>query len=277
MPVLMPESLRAACKLLSGYASAAIPVAGGTDLMVHWPQRLGDHYKTYLDLSAIDELKPILWSEKDLLLGALTTYWNVIRDSRISAELPLLIQAARQIGAVQIQTRGTWAGNIANGSPAADGVAVLLAYDATVELVSNDGGEEIPLADFYLGYKEMRRRPEQLIRAIRVPRRPYDFHYFEKVGTRSAQAITKVGVAISHSAAGWRIAANSVAPYVCRCRTLESWLDEARVVTAPQDLLPALRQDISPIDDLRSTAAFREKVLSQLIYFALRDACPSFS
>ena len=273
MPVLMPNSLRAACQLLSGYASSAIPIAGGTDLMVHWPERIDLHQRTYLDLSAIDELKPILWSEQDLILGGLTTYWDVCRDSRMSREFPLLVDAARQIGALQIQTRGTWAGNIANASPAADGVVVMMVYDAIIELISKDGVEEIPLSEYFLGYKTTRRRPDQIIRAIRLPRRAHTFEYFEKVGTRSAQAITKVGIAITQSEYGWRVAVNSVAPTVCRCSHLERELAAETPIASPEEISAILRQDISPIDDLRSTAEYRRKVLARLIFFALRDHC----
>ena len=196
MKILLPETVADACAMLAAEPEA-VPMAGGTDLLVHWPERLDEHDKTYLDLSKLDELKPILWKEDELVLGGLTTYWDVILDQRATAEFPLLSVAARQVGAIQIQSRGTWAGNIVNASPAADGVPVLMAYDATVVLQGKDGREEVPLSKFYTGYKEMRRRPDQLVRAIRIPRRHYSFQIFEKVGPRAAQAITKVGTPIA--------------------------------------------------------------------------------
>ena len=183
MPVLTPESLEEACRLLADEPDA-VPMAGGTDLLVHWPQNLDAHGKTYLDLSRLDDLKLPRWTGDALVLGALTTYWDVIRDRRAREEFPLLIAAGRQVGAVQIQARGTWAGNVVNASPAADGVPVLMAYDAVVELASAAGAEEVPLDRFYLGYKQMRRRPDQLVRALRLPRRAYDVAIFEKVGSR---------------------------------------------------------------------------------------------
>jgi len=255
---------------------AAVPMAGGTDLLVHWPSRLEEHDKTYLDLSKLDELRALHWKDDELLLGGLTTYWDVIQDRQAGQEFPLLGKAARQVGAIQIQARGTWAGNIVNASPAADGVPVLMAYDATVVLCSQDGDDEVPLTSFYTGYKQMRRRPDQLIRAIRIPRRPYSFQMFEKVGSRAAQAITKVGVAVTKSEAGWRVVANSMAPVVCRCPALESLLDLELLVTSPEDLLPAIRKDVAPIDDIRSTARYRETVMARVLYYGLRDACASF-
>jgi CO/xanthine dehydrogenase FAD-binding subunit len=251
-----------------------IPIAGGTDLMVHWPGHLAAHDRTYLDLSHLEELKPLRWNEDELVLGALTTYWQVIQDPTAKAEFPLLEQAARQVGAIQIQARGTWAGNIANASPAADGVPVLMAYDARLELVSAEGSEEIALADFYLGYKKTRRRPDQLIRSIRIPRRAYSLQIFEKVGSRRAQAISKLGFALTRSAASHRVVANSVAPFVCRCPALEDYLDAGKSPSQPEDLLPALNQDIAPIDDIRSTAAYRKTVLSRILFHALKPMSP---
>ena len=252
-------------------------MAGGTDLFVHWPQQLENRQRTFLDLSGIEELRGHRWTEEELVLGALTTYWDIIQDRQAQAELPLLVRAARQVGAIQIQTRGTWAGNIVNASPAADGVAVLMAYDAMITLQSCDGTEEIPLSEFYLGYKTMRRDPLQLLTEIRIPRRSYDFQIFEKVGARAAQAITKVGVAVTRREKEWRVVANSVAPTVCRCPTLESFLASGEPVAGPGDLARPLKEDVAPIDDLRSTARYRETVLARLLYFGLRDWCPSFA
>ncbi len=276
MIVLLPGSVPEACGMLADHPDA-VPMAGGTDLLVQWPERVDEHDKTYLDLSKLNELKPLEWKEHELVLGGLTTYWDVIQDRGAWKEFPLLIDAARQVGAIQIQARGTWAGNIANASPAADGVPVLMAYDAAVVLESSEDREEVPLSEFYTGYKEMRRRPDQLIRAIRIPRRTYAFQLFEKVGSRRAQAITKVGVAVTRSDDGWRVVANSVAPTVCRCPAIEALLEHEAPVTSPEDLLPAIRQDVKPIDDIRSTARYRESVMARVLYFGLRQACPFIS
>jgi CO/xanthine dehydrogenase FAD-binding subunit len=275
LPVLTPESLEEACRLLAA-DPGAVPMAGGTDLLVHWPQNLDAHGRTYLDLSRLDELRPLRWTDDALVLGALTTYWDVIRDPRAGEEFPLLIAAGRQVGAVQIQARGTWAGNVVNASPAADGVPVLMAYDAVVELASAEGTEEVPLDAFYLGYKRMRRRGDQLVAAIRLPRRAYDVAIFEKVGSRRAQAIAKVGLALTRSAAGWRVVAASMAPTVCRCRALEKLLTDGAAVASPDDLLAAIRQDVKPIDDVRSTAAYRERVMARVLYHALLGKAESF-
>ncbi len=250
--------------------SAPTPIAGGTDLLVSWHHRPKDDL-ALLDLSLLAELRAFRLTDEFLELGGLTTYWQVIESAEVSKAFPLLAQAARQVGAIQIQTRGTWAGNIANASPAADGVPVMMAYDAVVVLQSRDGTTEVPLDQYYTGYKKSVRRPEQLIRAIRIPRRERTFEYFHKVGARSAQAITKVGVAMAKDTHGWRVVANSVAPTVVRCRTLEAALDAGQTFSSPDEIATILNTNISPIDDLRSTAEYRERVLSRLIYFRLEE------
>lgn len=275
MKVLLPDALDQALEMLA--AHEAVPMAGGTDLMVHWPQHLDAHARTYVDLSRIDALRGHRLRDDALVLGGATTYWDVIEDAAVCEAFPLLARAARQVGAIQIQTRGTWAGNIVNASPAADGVPVLMAYDARLEMVSKSGTEIIPLADFYRGYKQMRRTGDQLIRAIRLPRRAYTIEHFEKVGARNAQAITKVGFALTRSEAGWRVVANSVAPTVCRCPAVEALLTSQTTVVDPDDLLPPLDQDIAPIDDLRSTAAYRRRVLARVLYACLAPVCPWFA
>ncbi len=256
--------------------SDVVPVAGGTDLLVHWPDAHALQERDWLDLSALTELSHIHFEPDTVVLGALATYWDVIQDQRFRA-LPLLPAAAATVGSLQIQTRGTWAGNIANASPAADGVPALMVYDAEVQLASTSGRRSVPLADFYHGYKQLEARPEELIESIRVPLRPHDFENFTKVGSRAAQAITKVGMAVAHSAAGWRIVANSMAPTVRRCRTLERLVESGGTVDSPDGLLSAIRADVNPIDDIRSTAAYRERVFSRLLYQTLLPACSSFS
>ncbi|MBL8746362.1 MAG: FAD binding domain-containing protein [Phycisphaerae bacterium] len=277
MRVLTPTTVDEACEMLSRGGAAPTLIAGATDVLVHWPMNLAARDRAYVDLSGVDSLRGISWTDDSLTLGALATYWDVVRETRVGREFPLLVSAARQVGAVQIQSRGTWAGNIVNASPAADGVPVLMAYDAVVVMRSSSGVEEVRLDEFYVGYKKMRRRSDQLVTAVRVPRRAHDVQFFEKVGARRAQAISKVGLAVAHSGAGWRVVAASVAETVRRCRAVEGMLERGEAVRSVGDVVSALRQDISPIDDVRSTAVYRERVLARLIYHGLRGVCPGFS
>lgn len=269
MRVLQPRSLEEA--LAQRAAEDVAPMAGGTDLLVHWPVRPETRERTYLDLWGLEELAALRWREGWLELGALTTYWDVIQDPRAERELPILAEAARQVGAIQIQARGTWGGNIANASPAADGVPVLMACDATVVLTSVRGSREVPLDRFYRGYKEMDLATDELVTAIRIPRRSRPIQRFIKVGSRRAQAIAKVGLAIARSEEGWRCVAASVAPTVRRCPAIETRLDEGWTPRSADDLLPAIRSDVSPIDDLRSTAAYREGTMARVLFHAWPD------
>ena len=269
MKLFQPASLAQACALLAD-ERGVVPMAGGTDLLVHWPTRASEHDKSYLDLSGLPELRGVRWTDGELQLGALATYWDVIADQQAARELPLLVQAARLVGAIQIQTRGTWAGNIVNASPAADGVPVLMAYDAVVVLQSTRGQEAVPLADFYQGYKQLRKTDDQLVVAIRIPRRSYTVQQFHKVGTRRAQAIAKVGLALTRSAAGWRVVAASVAPTIRRCPALERLLETGADIREPEALHAAIASDTSPIDDIRSSAEYRRRVMARVLFAALR-------
>ncbi len=274
MRVMMPSSVAEACAVMAEQPTPPTPIAGGTDVMAHWPVNPAAHDRVFLDLSGVGELRGVRWTDSHLELGALATYWDVIRDARCNAETPLLVAAARTVGAIQIQSRGTWAGNVVNASPAADGVPALMAMDASVVLVSKSAGglarEEVRLDEFYLGYKKMRLRPGQLVEAIRVPRRTYALAMFEKVGARRAQAITKVGVAVTRCDTGWRVVANSVAPVVKRCPAVEALLESGTPIRSPLGFVAALAKDIAPIDDIRSTAAYRRAVLGRVLYFGLR-------
>lgn len=280
MNVLFPKSLSHACELLAAHP-AAVPIAGGTDLLVHWPSRTSEHEKNFLDLSKLAELKRASPSAGSLTLGALSTYWDALTDNQIARDYPLLVDAARQVGAVQIQSRGTWAGNIANGSPAADGVPALLALDAIVNLVSTSGARSILLSEYYTGYRASVRRPGELIASITIPRAPRDISLFFKVGPRRAQAITKVGLTITRAASAdptpWRIVATSVAPTVRRCPALEQMLTGGVPVSSPAGFLAAAKLDIAPIDDIRSNAQYRTSVFCRLLYHALKGRIPSIT
>lgn len=300
MKVLSPRGLDEALAMLAESASRGepvTPIAGGTDVMVSWHHRAKNGL-TLLDLSRVRELAVMQWARAGqsieqgsggmgappvdhrrdadaaqcLEIGGLTTYWDVMQSREAAAAYPLLGEAARQVGAVQIQTRGTWAGNIGNGSPAADGVPVLMAYDAMVTLASVRGRRDVRLDEYYTGYRKSVREADELIVAIRLPPPVWDVQWFHKVGARRAQAITKVGVALVHGSGTWRVAANSVAPAVVRCRTLESALDAGRTFSSPAEIESLLAADISPIDDMRSTAAYRRRVLARLIYFRLAQS-----
>jgi CO/xanthine dehydrogenase FAD-binding subunit len=202
------------------------PFAGGTDLMVLFEAGKLAHRKL-VSIWGLNELRGIEVTADHVTLGALTTYAEIRRHGPVSAEFPLLAQAAGETGGIATQNRGTIGGNIVNASPAADSPPALLVYDADLELISVAGSRWVAYAGFHTGYKKMLLRPDELLARIRLPRRRRPWiAYYRKVGTRRAQAISKVCFAGAARAEGGRIAdvriaLGSVAPTVVRCYETE--------------------------------------------------------
>ena len=256
--LLQPRSVREALRMLRDEGPLT-PMAGCTDLYVGLNVgTLGD--RRFLNVWNLDALRGIEVGGGVLRIGALTTYAEVIRSAQVRRRLPMLCAAAREIGAVQVQNRGTLGGNIANGSPAGDTLPVLAAADAVVELRSLDGTRQVPFTEFYAGYRASVRRPDELITAVEVPR-VEGAQWFRKVGTRAAQSISKVVMAGVRADAP-RLAFGSVAPTVVRARRTEDALKAGASLAEAQRVL---QQDISPIDDIRSTAAYRREVAARLL------------
>src|SRR5712691_4353867 len=264
-----PATLSEALEILALDSGTWKPFAGGTDLMVLLEAGKLPH-KNYLNIWNLPELRGIEVTDTCVSLGALTTYTEVQSHEILRAEFPMLCQAAKETGGIAIQNRGTLGGNIVNASPAADSPPALLAYDAEIELVSKDGERRIPYFKFHTGYKQMDLRPDELLRAIRLPRAPNQLtHYYRKVGTRKAQAISKVCFAAVGSMTegkieSVRIAFGSIAPIPFRCVQTENALRNQTIdsVAAARE---ALASEISPIGDLRSTRDYRLRVSLNLL------------
>jgi CO/xanthine dehydrogenase FAD-binding subunit len=235
------------------------PMAGCTDLYV------GLNFGTlgarrFLNLWGLDALRGIEVRGEVLRIGALSAYSEILRSAHVRRRLPMLAAAAREIGAVQVQNRGTLGGNIANGSPAGDTLPVLAAADALVELRGLDWTRKVPFTAFYTGYRASVRRADELVTAIEVPR-VEGGQWFRKVGTRAAQSISKVVMA-GVRAGRPRIAFGSVAPTVVRVPRTEDALAAGASIAEAQRIL---QEEISPIDDIRSTAAYRREVAARLL------------
>lgn len=266
-----PASLDEALALLSEEPGVWQPFAGGTDLMVLLETGNLPH-RNYVNIWNLDELRGIETTEDHITLGALTTYTDVQANRILQREFPMICQAASETGGLAIQNRGTLGGNIINASPAADSPPALLAYDAEIELVSSSGSRWLPYHGFHTGYKQMRIRPGELLTRIRLPRTTADVtHYYRKVGTRKAQAISKVCFAAvgrkdKDHIADTRIVVGSVAPIVVRCVQTEDALRGRKL--EPETFKSAhdcLRREITPIDDIRSTANYRLRVAANLL------------
>jgi len=263
--------LSEALDVLAAAEGAWKPFAGGTDLMVLLEAGKLPH-QHYVNIRDLPELRGIEVTDNHVTLGALTTYTEVQANEVLRDEFPMLCQAASETGGLAIQNRGTLGGNIVNASPAADSPPALLVYDADLELISKQGSRRLPYDKFHLGYKQMDMRPDELLRAIRLPRSPKQrTHYYRKVGTRRAQAISKVCFAATASMNGdrledVRIALGSVAPIPIRCtRTEDALLGQVVDPDTLNAARSALAKDISPIDDLRSTRDYRLRVSLNLL------------
>ena len=258
LALLQPRTLDEVLRMLRDDAPL-VPLAGCTDLYV------GLHFgsipeRRFLDLQGLRTLRCIQLRGGRLVIGALTTYSELIASPLVRRRLPMLIAASRQVGSPQIQNRGTLGGNVANASPAGDTLPVLAAAEATVVLRSVAGERRVPFGSFYTGYRQTVMRRDELIVSIEVP--PVDGRqWFRKVGTRAAQAISKVVMAAVRGARP-RIGLGSVAPTVVRVpRTAAVLADGGTLVEAQAMLL----DEIQPIDDLRSTAAYRRRVSANLL------------
>jgi CO/xanthine dehydrogenase FAD-binding subunit len=263
-PVITPRSLDEALDALASIENLR-PLAGGTDLMVLLESGVLRPC-TFLNIQDLPELR------SPDRITALTTYRDV-RTDHWKARFPMLAAAAREVGALAIQSRGTWIGNIANASPAADGVPALMAYDASLEIACKTGRRAVPLANFYRGYKQMDLRPDELIMAVHLPEPSPGFvEYFRKVGARRFQAISKtllagrIRLAPDSTIADIRLVFASVAPFTLRAFQTEDVL-RGRHLTPETiaEAVGAIQDEIRPIDDIRSTEAYRRRVTANLL------------
>lgn len=271
--LITPANLDEALAMLAREPGEWKPFAGGTDLMVLMEAGKLAHRK-FFSIRQLKELGGIEETAEHITLGALTTYTELQSNTIMQREFPMLCRAASETGAIAIQNRGTLGGNIANASPAADSPPALIVYGAEIELISEKGARWIPYEGFHTGYKQMLMRADELISRIRLPRAHEEGawkHYYRKVGTRKAQAISKicfaaVGRLKGDSIEDVRIALGSVAPTVISCTNTAASLrgrklDKEIFAEAQKELT----KEVAPIDDLRSTADYRLRVSLNLL------------
>ncbi|HJZ65943.1 MAG TPA: xanthine dehydrogenase family protein subunit M [Candidatus Acidoferrum sp.] len=277
--LVSPDSLREAAVLLSDDPGRWVPIAGGTDLMVLYSAGKLT-VRNLLNIWGLSELRQFEVTPSVLRIGAGCTYSDLQKHEIVGKEFSMLAKAASWTGGIANQNRGTLGGNIANASPAADSLPALLAYDAVLELYSVRGVRQIPYSEFHLGYKKHALAPDELIRTICLPRNTKGtISYCRKVGTRNAQAISKVCIAgLARIANGVieeaRIGMGSVAPVPVRLQKTEQELLGRNV--GPELVEKARRsvgQQIQPIEDIRSTAQYRDAVATNLVEEFVQRLC----
>lgn len=265
----VPEyELRAPCELegaLRLVEQGWRPLAGGTDLMVLLESgRLAG--RRFAGLWRIRALRGVEECADAVAIGALTTFAGIRGSDVLQREFPLLVEASAGIGGVANQNRATIGGNLANASPAADASPALLVYDAELELMSTRGSRRVPYHRFHLGYKQMDLAGDEIIARIHLRRGKAGWRqYWRKVAARSAQAITKVSLAAAARVEGGvitdvRVAYGAVAPYPLRCLRTEAVLRGVAL-----GVIPPLPDEVAPIDDVRSTARYRQAVARNLM------------
>ena len=246
--------------------------------MVQTTGELGEPPSRILDIWALDELRGVAVEADALVIGALTTYTELRRSPLVAEFLPALAEAAATIGAAQIQNRGTIGGNAINASPAGDTLPLLLALGATFVLGSQSGERQVAADEFWPSYRTTARRDDELLVRIRLPLASNRQVRFHKVGTRRAQAISKVVMALAwreDSAEGtWtdvRLALGSVAATTIRARRTEAVLEGTPPTRETADAaVAALTGELQPIDDVRSTAAYRRLVAGRVLHRLIR-------
>jgi xanthine dehydrogenase small subunit len=291
-PIERPTSLADAYAILAGSTASEqiTPIAGGTDVMVRITGEIGEPPRRMIDLSRLGELRGISLDAGAVVLGALTTYAEIRASAICREHLPALVEAAATIGAAQIQNRGTIGGNAANASPAGDTLPVLLASNASLVVGSRRGTRSIAADDFWVAYRQTALAPDELILNVRIPLAGGREMRFRKVGTRRAQAISKVVIAVSWlerdrsgadraadpAGAPWhevRVALGSVANRPIRATGTEAALEGRPPNPATADAAAeALAAEIQPIDDVRSTAEYRRAVSARALHRIVRDA-----
>jgi putative cofactor-binding repeat protein len=269
--LVAPGTLQGVISLLAAEPGAWLPIAGGTDVMVQYAAGKLPARKL-VSIWNLSELRRIEVFSHEIQVGAGCSYTDLREHRIVEREFPLLARAASWTGGIANQNRGTLGGNIVNASPAADSLPALLAYDAELILVSVRGERRLHYRDFHTDYKKTKLAPDELVRAICLPRQFAEYlSYTRKVGARKAQAISKVCIAaLGRTVRGTiedvRIAVGSVAPVPLRLAETERLLkgkniDPTLLTLAKKTAVAEIR----PIDDIRSTAKYRAVVAGNLV------------
>ena len=261
----IPSRLDEALALLAedNDGGATMPIAGGTNMIVDLRARRVSAERL-VSLSRLDCLRGIRVADGKVRMGGATTISDMLNDAGLAEHAPCLVEQARRFGGQMVRNTATVAGNICSGSPAADTVPPLLALGAEVELTSRGGSRRVPLCEFYLDYKKMARRPEELLTEVLwdlPPERSISLFY--KLARRHGDAITVVGLAVAMTVedgrcAGVRIALASVAPFVKRATQSEALLTGEALT--PQLIEAAAERavdEVEPIDDVRASRDYR--------------------
>jgi len=272
MTVALPTSLDEALDYRRAHQDALV-IAGGTDLMVevNFNRRQVDDV---LSLARVEELRGVQITKGHSVRIGASTPWARLETGEVATLLPALAEAARTVGSPQIRQAGTIGGNLGTCSPAGDGLPVLAALDAVIEVASTNGVRRIPFVDFMKGPKRNDLKGDELIVAVDVPLQ-HSWQGYSKVGVRNAMVISVASacLAVSNDNSSVTIALGAVGPTIIRCGETEAWLkaqrSNVRSLLADAQLRAELGQraasEARPISDHRSTADYRRHAIGVIV------------
>jgi CO/xanthine dehydrogenase FAD-binding subunit len=278
--VLTPNSLPEALEILRQAGSELKIIAGGSDVIVQLRDGVIRPSKL-LNILALRELRFIRMTGGQIHIGALATYSDIVRNDLTRKHAWILAEAAREIGAVQLQNTATIGGNLGNASPAGDSLPPLYALDATVVTCRKSGEQEIPIEGFFTGYRKISLKPDELIEEVHFESLNSDDRgAYLKLGLREANAISIVDVAVTlrgrrpdNSFEKIRVALGAVAPTITRARKSEQALaNRALTDEILKEAAELAVEDTAPIDDIRGSADYRKHAVVSLVYQALHEA-----
>lgn len=273
-----PQKIEEVLEILSKYGKEIKIIAGGTDLLVQYYDRLYE-VSAWLDLKNIEELKEIKIDQNQIEIGAMATHTQLESSADIKRYYPVLSQAASDIGSPQIRNRGTIGGNIVNASPAGDLLPALIAYRAQFKLLFNKKEVLIPAENFFIGPKKTILKPEQLLSKIIIPIPEQNtYSSWIKIGKRKALIVATVSLALVLSMAEdnkiikeVKVCLGSVAPTPFEIMEIREKMIGRQFNQLDFNELGQLVEDrISPIDDIRGTKEYRQDVTKNIMINALK-------
>ena len=270
--MVLPADLEEACRIQATEKTRCKLIAGGTDVVAQWAAGVPMPPRV-LSLWNLEGLTGIEIREDGLAeIGAATTHAAIAAHPQLKTRLPALVAASASVGATQIQQRGTLGGNVANASPAGDTGPALLVTDGYVLLASSRGLRSVPIAEFWTGYRQIAARPDEIIASFLLPSKGRAREGFRKIGTRRAQAISKIMAAyrivvrknvVEHAA----LALGSVAAVPVRLPVVERFLLGQPLTSDLPDAAAKLAFDnVQPISDIRSSADYRRHAAARLVH-----------
>ncbi|MBC8323980.1 MAG: xanthine dehydrogenase family protein subunit M [Candidatus Marinimicrobia bacterium] len=248
-------------------------LAGGTDVLPRWQDNPKLKPDVLIDIKKIKELSGIRESENEIIIGPLTTVQEIKKSKIIQTEFSALTEAASQFGGVQICHRATIGGNICNASPAGDLLPGLYAHNANIGIMGPNGNRSMSISDFIIGVGKTALEKGEIVSEIHLPRKG-EKSLFYKLGLRQSMAIAVVNFAIAYekdnanNLKSLTIAAGSVAPTIVYLESLTNAIMNGENLDGAIQLVD---EDISPIDDIRTSGAYRSTALKNVLKHTIKE------